>query len=234
MTSSSRHPSYLELDRHALGAQREAGTAGHVASCTRCRSYVERVTPAEQAADVPAWLCNLAESAPPRTGLRLRVPLALTGALALAAGVCLTWWSAQSALDRPPAYDTAKGLPAVAVYVNHSGNVSLWAGAALAPRDSIRLEVAAEDFVHVSVFVDSHSQAGHGRQLLYQGHVTAHARELLPKAWQLDDAELPEHISVLFSTNAITPAHAVELLTAETLDPAHAYLVQVTLPKRRE
>jgi hypothetical protein len=187
--------------------------------------------PAGPTEALPAWLGGLAEPLPtraPEGWLRLRVPVALTATLAVAASLCLVWRSAQSGLDASPEYDTAKGLPAVAVYVNHDGRVGLWNGDALATGDSIRLEVAAEDFVHVSVVLD----AGEHRQVLYQGPVQAHARVLLPKAWQLDDAARSEHLSVLFSREALTRERAEALLTATTLDQTGAYLVQLTLPKR--
>src|SRR3954468_11208414 len=47
------HPSYLELDRFALGAPGALTTAAHVGACDRCRRHVETL---REAPAVPAGL----------------------------------------------------------------------------------------------------------------------------------------------------------------------------------
>ena len=76
-----------------------------------------------------------------------------------------------------------------------AGAVSLWDGGTLLPRDRIQLEVAPEEFDHVSVF---NLDAKGSPALLYQGPVKPYSRQVLPKAWELDAAGDAEHIVVMF------------------------------------
>jgi hypothetical protein len=103
--------------------------------------------------------------------------------------------------------------------------VSVWRGEALAAGDRIRIEVAAENYGHVAVF---HEDAQRNT-LLFQGVVAPHARTLLPRAWQLDAAETPERLAVVFSDAALDPRAAEALLrSAET---AQHYVVRVVIEK---
>ncbi|MFP2924478.1 hypothetical protein ACLESO_04535 [Pyxidicoccus sp. 3LG] len=51
MTAPLRHPSFLELDRAALGL-RSPSLEQHLQACSECVAYLGRVTQAEP---VPAW-----------------------------------------------------------------------------------------------------------------------------------------------------------------------------------
>jgi len=215
----TEHPSYLELDRHALGAGLDTNTARHVANCALCQAHLERIL-AESV--VPVWVEQLAAAAPARTH-DWRPWTAALGGLAAAAVLCLVWLRPS---ERPLGYDTAKGMPAVGVYVNRHEVVRVWDGAALEPGDRIRLEVAPEEFAHVSVFLEGEGSA----TPLYQGPVQAHARSVLPKAWQLDATSSAERIVVLFSDRTLAPAEAEAQLRRP--DPKRACVVRLTLPKR--
>lgn len=215
----SRHPSFLELDRHALGCA-AVDTSAHMASCGQCQRYVAGLAPG---ASVPAWAAQLA-AAPARSSVRPRAwPVAMLG---LAAAACLMLFVARRNPEAAP-YIGAKGGPAVAVYVSHAGNVGLWHGEALQVGDRIRLEVAPEAFEHVSVF---EQEAGHNT-LLYQGRVSAHARAMLPKAWQLSAASAAEHLAVVFSLQALSAEQAELQLRAAS--PVHAHVVKIHLSKTR-
>jgi hypothetical protein len=224
------HPSYLELDRHALGAAAQATTAGHVAECERCRAYLESMPSTE---GMPAWLpaarsplrvqrtrpLRVQSTRPQRTR---RWALA-TSCLAAAAALFLVWLRA-----RPePSYDGVKGAPGVGVYVLRAGQVQLWDGAPLEAGDRIRLEVAPEQFRRVSVFSLAQAERPRG---LYAGPVTPGVRQVLPKAWQVDAAPTPEQLAVFFSDMEISAQAAEVLLSAR--DPRSVWLVRLSLPKR--
>jgi hypothetical protein len=214
MNRADSHPSYLELDRLALN-RAAPETAAHVAQCTRCIAHIAQLTPV---APPPAWLGQLQ---PPRARARKRTLAAALGGLAMAAALCL-------ALLRPdePAYDGAKGAPAVAVHVNREGRVALWDHGPLRPGDRIRLEVAAAEFEYVSVFT---SQGSAKLSAMYSGRVPSHGQTLLPKAWLLDAAPGPERLLVMFSHAELSEQAASTLLKAH--DPKDIAIVWLTLPK---
>jgi hypothetical protein len=212
------HPSYLELDRHALGAATEASTALHVADCARCRGYLASMP---RPAELPAWL------PPARPATRLwggRRWAIAAACLAAAAALVLVRLGPEA--DRS-AYDGVKGAPAVAVYVLRAGQVQLWDGAVLEAGDRIRLEVAPEQFRRVSVF--SLTDGARPRSL-YTGALTPGVRQVLPKAWQIDGSPTPERLAIFFSDMEISAQAAETLLMAR--DPREVWLVRLQLPKR--
>jgi hypothetical protein len=228
---TDRHPSYLELDRHALGAA-AAQTTAHVAGCERCRLYVESVP---NAGELPAWLA--AAPSPRRARhdrlarARNRAPRPRRWALAvggLAAAAALLF-AVLRPVPRDDAYDGVKGTPSVGVYVLRAGRVGLWDGTPLVAGDRIRLEVTPEQFRRVSVFSLDRDERPRG---LYTGVVNPHARSMLPKAWQLDAAPGPEQLAIFFSDMEISAPAAEVLLEAH--DPRQIWLLRLSLPKTTE
>jgi hypothetical protein len=216
---AEQHPSYLELDRHALGAATQLTTAAHIAACARCQRYLAS---ALDAGEPPVWLeAALAALSPARRTRRW----VLAGA-SLAAAAALLLVLLGPGADRI-AYDGVKGAPAVGVYVLREGNVRLWDGAPLQSGDRIRLEVAPEQYRRVSVFSVGQGQKPHR---LYAGAVTPGARQVLPKAWQIDAAPAPEQLAVFFSDTEISVQAAEVLLLAR--DPREVWLIHLALPKR--
>lgn len=217
MSQPESHPSFLELDRHAL----ERGclpTAAHVAQCTRCQAYLAEPASIEPA---PAWIGELLRA---RRARRRRTAGYGFGGLALAAALCLVVLRSDQHSAR---YIGVKGAPSVAVHVNRGGNVALWDHAPLLPGDRIRLEVAPQEFGYASVF----SAEGHPPRLslMFSGRVPVHGQTLLPKAWLLDAAPGPERVLVMFSHAEISEQAATALLDAH--DPRDVAIVSLTLPK---
>jgi hypothetical protein len=208
------HPSFLELDRHALGAGQQ-GTAEHLSGCARCRDYVEAARPA---AEVPVWVGELAA---PRRRSR---PIWLAATLAAAAALMLLW----KAPGAEPAYVGSKGMPSAFVYVNRDHTTTLWDHLPLRPGDRIRVEVAPEEFEHVAVF--STDALGGAPTRLFAGRTKPFSRTLLPKAWQLDAEGDAEHLAILFSHAELSEGVAAALLHAH--DPAELRIVRLTLPKK--
>jgi hypothetical protein len=216
---TEQHPSYLELDRHALGAATQPATVAHVAECARCRHYLASALPA---GEPPRWLDA---SLRPLSAARRTRRWALAGASLAAAAALLLVLLGRGVEESE--YDGIKGAPAVGVYVLREGNVRLWDGAPLQSGDRIRLEVAPEQFRRVSVFSLSE---GKQPRSLFTGAVTPGARQVLPKAWQIDAAPTPEQLAVFFSDTEISAQAAEVLLRAR--DPREVWLVQLALPKR--
>ncbi|MFT3926581.1 MAG: hypothetical protein QM778_28810 [Myxococcales bacterium] len=226
MSDATLHPSYLELDRHVLGASSGVATANHLADCARCRAYVASHQPTGA---VPAWLeerAALSVRTPGKTVPRTRPRRLWTvGALALAAAVSLAILRPK---DVDPSYDGVKGAPAVGVYVQHEGVSGLWDGAPLVAGDRIRLQIMPEEFSHVSVFNVATQEAV--PKLLYTGRLPPRTLSMLPKAWELDAAPGAEQIAVMLSRWEISPLAAQELLRAH--DPGEVWVVRLNFPKR--
>src|SRR3982751_923570 len=97
----SPHPSFLELDRHALGGAR-ADVATHVAGCESCQARLAHPGPASE---VPAWARQLEHR---RRSWFSWPALTRTRALAFAATalacVVLVWTTGGHVITRPPGF----------------------------------------------------------------------------------------------------------------------------------
>ncbi|MCG8420768.1 MAG: hypothetical protein MJE77_22840 [Proteobacteria bacterium] len=70
MNTTSRHPSFLELDRYATGASRSPETRAHLSSCSACRRHIDRVSGAAASIEIPAWVRELATSSVAHSAVR--------------------------------------------------------------------------------------------------------------------------------------------------------------------
>jgi hypothetical protein len=176
-----RHPSYLELDRLALGPAGES--EARLQGCEQCLRYVgEQRRPLP----VPEWARAAAQRKPwlPRLLPWGAALAACAGALALVV------------LTRPPVPDDAreKGGPRVQLFVKRDGAVSRWDGrSAVRAGDSIMLEVSSPE--DCTVQVESISGAP---EELYSGPVQRGRRTLLPRSFRVDDAPGAERLRVRF------------------------------------
>jgi hypothetical protein len=236
----TEHPSYLELDRRLLAGGAAPELDAHVASCDRCRAHVVEVEAARHVAgSPPPWLLELAATPSaastvarlggPDTRLR-KLTRARTPALLMAAGLACAAAFGLMRAPREPAYDTTKGAPSVLVHVQHEGVRSTWDGAPLSAGDQIRLELAPEDFLHVSVF--SLAAGPSEPTLLHRGALRPHQRIALDKAWQLDDAPAAERLAVVFAKVELSPAAARKMLKER--DPELVRVIELELPKRSQ
>jgi hypothetical protein len=181
----SEHPSYLELDRAALGAE-AASARAHLARCERCRHYVERL--ARHEPRPPAWVRELAPSRSPRRAWWFGGSFALVAAAAVA--VVLLVFVRR---DREPSYTTVKGAPSIAVHVKRGDDVFIWDGVErLMPGDRLRLEVAARDHRRVQVLTA-------GDVSLFDAPLPAGGSLLLPAAWEVDAQPGAETLTVVLT-----------------------------------
>jgi hypothetical protein len=207
------HPSYLELDRLALGAPAAPETAAHVAACDRCRAHLDGLG---QAPALPAALRERASSTARLAWWRGRL-LATTG-LAMAV-VALVVWKSTLRLDVPdappsvaPAADGSKGLPSVWIYVKHDGELALWDGhRPLAAGDRLRFKIDPQDLTHVDVFT---RDEGGARAMVpvFGGDLAAGAITTLPGAWQLDASAGRQSLIVVLSKRAISAREAARFV----------------------
>src|SRR2546423_8709392 len=110
------HPSFLELDMHALGASNTA-IAAHVQSCARCQAHCSRLQPPP----LPGWAQKLAQEKRCFGSWSRVWRLAALCAAAVVVLVILP-----KSLRRPE--PGVKGSPSVAVYMKRGAAVRLWDG----------------------------------------------------------------------------------------------------------
>ena len=205
------HPSFLELDRHALGAGR-ADTAAHVASCEACRVHLQAV---EAPAEVPAWTARLEARAPRRFGwpaaLRVR-----TAGLAVAAFACafVLWLAVGHVGPRATAVDPyvgTKGGPELWLYVKRGDRVEIWNGVdPVRPGDLLRLKVQPDRYPHISVF--GRDKAPNGYAKLYDAPVPDDRAAALPFAWKVDGQLGDETLLIVLGPGAVTADEAASFL----------------------
>jgi hypothetical protein len=187
------HPSFLELDRLALGASREA-TRAHVDQCPQCQAHLAQL---EWQTSVPDWVRGRGAPKPRTVGARWR----LLGLVATFAGAAAVWVMVSHV---PPAEtvgaEKAAG-PGVALYVKHGDQVLLWDGQTpVHPGDHLRLQVAPEGFAHIRVTGEVPSD------VLYEADLPA-AGGFLPLSWRVDEAPQEEVLDVTLSGPGKTPWH---------------------------
>jgi len=211
------HPSFLELDRFALGAPLALTTAAHVGACDRCRRHVETV---REAPPVPAELRDrlAAPAADSRPAGVLRWPgwlrgprigaVGLAGALAIGALVFI----AREPRAPVVGYDGVKGLPSVWIYVKRDNELALWDGERpLEARDRLRLKIDPQDLTHVDVFTRDDAIGG-ALAPIFDGRLQPGMVTTLPAAWQLDGNSPRESLIVVLSRDGVSPGAAQRFL----------------------
>lgn len=181
----SIHPSFMTLDRAALGDV-DAEVKAHLEGCAACRDHVAKssVAPDDLA------LARVQRRAADASRARRPTPPWIAAAAAVVIAV-----SAMLFLQKP-AQDTliSKGAPSVAVYVRRGDTVFLWNGKdTLRSGDMIRLRIVPEEARYVTV-------AGQSGESLYKGEL-APPETTLPIAWRLDEKGDAERLRVGFAVS---------------------------------
>jgi hypothetical protein len=179
----NEHPSFLQLDRIALGVEVASATRAHVASCEHCRGHLERV--AEHDAP-PAWVRNLARS-------RRRAWLFGGGFVLASAVAVMLFVFVRRGGGGEPEYTTVKsGGPSFTLHIKRGDTVFVWDGVqAVRPGDQLRLEVAATGFRRIRVLAENEVQ-------LYDAPM-ADGTTLLPTAWKVDSQPGAETLTIVLS-----------------------------------
>jgi hypothetical protein len=204
---TTEHVSSFELDVYFASPplEREAAVEEHVASCTQCREYLEELDRV-LLLDMPAVVTEVvvpaskSGSARPRSlpsrSRRLKQRLAsAAGVLALAACAVL-YLSARNGKIDESSYVGVKGSPAAQVLLRRDGQVRVWDGvAAVRAGDAIAVDVACEQFRHVTVA----AEATNGGTLTraWEGECPKTSSSPLPFTLVVDEQPGREHFSVV-------------------------------------
>lgn len=197
---TTRHPSFLALDRAYLG-QASAEVAAHLTSCELCPRYLESLeTPGHSSAFNAVRLAIDGEY-----GARRR-PWFLAG-LSLAAVACGVLFFVMYRTPRMPsgelAYIGEKGFRSVWIYVKHGVETELWDGKKpLSAGDRLRLKLDPGVYHRVAVYVVDERATP---SLLFESAATPGRSLTLPDAWEIDDSRAPERLFVVFSDEATEP-----------------------------
>jgi hypothetical protein len=177
------HPSYLQLDRLALG-DGSPDLAAHVEGCRECGAHLGRLL-------LPVAVPRELPRAKSRKWLWSLLALSLSSAAAVAVVVLP---------QRHPGV-TAKGSPSVAVYLRRAGRVSLWDGVhPLQAGDAVQLKVQSFGYSRITVGAVESKQV----QTLYEGEAQPGTATLLPQAFTLDGRG-GDALLVVFSRAPLTP-----------------------------
>jgi hypothetical protein len=192
----TEHPSYLALDRAALGGLSQ-DLERHVSACAECRSYLE----------------TLAEP-PPESGLmetrrrleRARVasrPWLWAAIPVAAAAIALLFVTQPPVKVQEAPYVGVKGFSSVWIYVRRGADTQLWDGKrVLRPGDQLRLKVDPGAARHVEVYA---LKDGDSPERLYSGDLVPGELAMLPDAWELDDQAGAEQLFVVLSEREVKP-----------------------------
>jgi hypothetical protein len=220
------HPSFLALDRAALGS-RTASLSRHLVACSRCRAHVERI--ADPAPLPESASARLRPEIAPRRAPRPLPRRTWIGGLAAAAAVVALFVALlvgrdRDGLDRPDdrlvadvgrrppgkaaVDDGIKGGRAVGVYVRRGSHTFLWDGSApVEPGDALRLKLVPDGMTQVHVF----GETGGARArlaLLHRADIAPDRDALLDTAWRVDGAGGREVLVVVLSRRPLSRAAA--------------------------
>lgn len=195
--TATEHPSYLALDRAALGGL-SRDLEQHVDECAECRSYLEAL--AEPPQELGLLEARRRFERAPRASRRW---LWAAAPVAAAAVALLFVGSRPSNVEEAP-YVGVKGFSSVWIYVKRGTDTQLWDGKrVLRPGDQLRLKVDPGSARHVEVFA---AKAAEEPDRLYVGEVVPGEIAMLPDAWELDGQAGAEQLFVVLSSGPVEPA----------------------------
>ena len=212
-TNVSQHPSFLALDRHALGVAPPEVTA-HVATCATCRARLAASAPAPA---VPAW----ARALPPRRRAWFVWPVSTRPrvlGLAVAALACVALvWVTGGRFGTPVGshdYVGTKGGPELWLYVKRGESVALWNGSdPVIPGDLLRLRIQPDRFKHVTVFGATRTTGEYNR--LYDSAIASGEPTALPFSLKVDAQAGDETLLVVLGSAEVRPDQVDKVLAGD-------------------
>lgn len=192
----TRHPSYLALDRYALGAV-ALEVEQHLSACARCRGYVDEV---RQPARVPDWVTDMSKTRIPLPRMAFVTVPAI--AVAIAMIVSITRWAewGEPAQSTRTTYVAAKSAPLVVIFLKRGEEIIAWSHERVRAGDSLRLGVSSGGFDRVTVLAEAH---GAWIQL-HEGSISESKgpglpMTLLPVSFRVDSLGDHERLTVVLS-----------------------------------
>jgi hypothetical protein len=219
------HPSFLALDRLALGTTTPE-LATHLETCASCAAYVADAAPS--VSPVPAW----ARDGKPRptswlTPFRSFGLAAAVASLAVVVGVGVNLSKTRG--RDAESYVGTKGAPGAWLFLKRGDEVHVWNGKEpVVAGDLLRFKVQGAGFAHVSVFAAVPEPPGYAR--LYDGALAGAQALSLPSAWEVDARGGDETLLVVLGDSAVAPGDVPAL--AARGDDAQHWLRRFVLAKR--
>lgn len=199
-TSSFNHPSFLALDRAALGSS-SIELRAHIERCEVCRAYVESLAEAPPVSALPELRRRTQQQSQ-------KIYRAWWTFAPLAAAACALLFYGLRPSEPPgeakSGYVGAKGFASVWIYVKRGPHTELWDGKRpLSAGDQLRLKLDPGDYSHVAVYSLKRPEAP---EKLYAGAATPGVTSTLPDAWELDAEPGAERLVVVLSHAPVTPS----------------------------
>jgi hypothetical protein len=222
-TPEERHPSTLTLDVFFAGGQPADGVVEvHLATCERCRRYVEELERSDEPLARPISLS-------PRKSTKWspsRLWTTSVGGVVAAAAAAMLLVRVLEPGD-PVAYVGTKGTPAVQALI-HRDHTSVWDGRSpIQAGDAIALRVACEGFPEVTVATSSADRAGWTR--LFDGACPAN-QEPLKFTLVADESPGEDRVAVVLRRGALDDRQ-LEIAVQNKTRTADVWTVELTFPK---
>jgi hypothetical protein len=128
-------------------------------------------------------------------------------------------------------FATAKGGPAVGVYIRRGGRTFLWNGTEpVEPGDALRLKIVPDGMTRVHVFGRATEEAE--LTLLHRAAIAPDRDALLDTAWRVDGEGEREVLVVVLSPRPLSIASARAAARSGATE-REQWVVRLILPKRR-
>ncbi len=216
MKATDSHPSFLALDRAALG-EASAEVRAHLKECPRCAEHVAAVS---RPAPVPTWVSELGDAPPPRATKGWLWGLGLAACAALAVAIVVALVLPERAPSRVPATwpqrDSSEVLlsnprggspPTVTLSIQRGEELRPWDGRSpVQAGDGLRFRVSPEGFSHVTVAAAD----GTTWRVLHARPVQPGLPVLLPPEarWEVRGDRESERLLVVFSDKPVDLSQA--------------------------
>jgi hypothetical protein len=224
-TTEEHHPSTLTLDVFFAGNRRADGVVEvHLATCARCRRYVEELERSNEP------LARPIASLPQRKTTRWRASRLWTasagGVVAAAAAAVLLVRMLEPGRD-PGLYVGTKGTPALQALI-HRDHTSVWDGRSpIRAGDAIALRVACEGFPDVTVATPSADRTGWTR--LFEGACPTNP-EPLKFTLVADEEPGDERVAVVLRRDPLDDRQ-LQIAIQDKARTARVWTFELTFPK---
>ena len=229
---TTRHPSFLVLDRYRLGEVPSDDVQRHIESCPDCQEYIGRI---RRSLPIPDWAREVMGSQP-----RRRLSFAWVGgvtAVLVLVGIGFILLPTHQTNEAPrntqsaPGFTTVRGSASVGLYIKRGQKVFLWDGERpVHPGDRLRLKVVGGEYSHISVFLVASGGADEHLERLYSGRLDETDEGLLPRAWRVDAAPNDEVLVIALGEGPLTESD-IESTSSQDVTTDALWVRRLRIPK---